>query len=273
MATRRRSADDDISLFPFLSIVACVIGVLTMMIATLALAQTDTPDVAKIEEYESLQKDIKASEDSIEELTQRIKVSKSSVLHLREQQQQLALTSEELLKLQEELRKTEEEIAKQKKIEIIVPEVDKKARETATQMQAELEAAQEQLAQLEKDLQKRNDVPTEGDVTVLPQGSGLTFRPHFVECAAGSAVLHNLETPKRIRTGEAVKDKDFLALLNLVANGKDDTIIFLVRSDGLSTYYALRTICRNQDVRNGKIPVVGKGRIDLSAFVKKSEKN
>ena len=37
MARRPRTDDDDVSLFPFLSIIACVIGVLTMMIATLAL--------------------------------------------------------------------------------------------------------------------------------------------------------------------------------------------------------------------------------------------
>ncbi len=68
MARRPRDNDDDVSLFPFLSIIACVIGVLTMMISTMALAQMDTKDVALIEEYESTSRKLTEAEAAVAEL-------------------------------------------------------------------------------------------------------------------------------------------------------------------------------------------------------------
>ena len=66
MARRPRENDDDVSLFPFLSIIACVIGVLTMMISTLALAQMGTDeDVALIEAHEKATRDLSAAEEDV----------------------------------------------------------------------------------------------------------------------------------------------------------------------------------------------------------------
>lgn len=265
MARRRKTNDDDISLFPFLSIIASVIGVLTMMIATLALAQTDTPDVAEIEKYEQTQKDLKKAKERIEELKREIAVSNSSALELQAQKRMLGITIEELQKMLEELERVERELEEQKKVEIVIPPLDKNARETASDMQTELETLKEELAQLEKDLAERKD-SKEANVTVLPQGSGLNFTPHFVECAAGAIVMHNSPQPKRIRAAAMAKDEDFLKLLETVANGKDDSIVFLVRSDGLGTYSAAKKLCDDREIRNGKLPIVGKGRIDLNAF-------
>lgn len=276
MARRPRQDDDDISLFPFLSIIASVIGVLTMLIATMTLAQTkasdNTAELEQIEEFEQTQKSIKESEQQIAALKKKISVSKSSSLEIRENQKKLTMTVEELEKLLAELEKIDEELKKQQEVKIVIPEVSAKDRETAADMQSQLQKVREEIAQLEKDLKERKEVATEGNVTVLPQGSGISFTPHFVECANGSIVMHNLSEPKRIRQGDVVKDKDFLALLTLVANGKDDSVTFLVRSDGLGTYRMCRDLCRQREIRNGKIPVVGQGRIDLSAFTKKKKK-
>ena len=93
MPRRHRDDDDDISLFPFLSIIASVIGVLTMMIASLTLAQTRTSDVAadleKIEEFEDAQREIEDAENRIESLKKKISVSKSTALELREDKKKL----------------------------------------------------------------------------------------------------------------------------------------------------------------------------------------
>lgn len=275
MARRPRQEDDDISLFPFLSIIASVIGVLTMMIASLTLAQTRTSDVAadleKIEQYEQAKKEIDSADERIEELKLEISVSKSTVLEVREDKKALDMTVQELEDLIVEFERIEKELAEQKKAEVIIPEINAKDRETVADLQTQLTSVQEDIAQLEKELKDRKDAPTEGNVTVLPQGSGMNFTPHFVECADGSIVMHNMDPPKRVRQGDIVKDKDFLALLTLVANGKDDSITFLVRSDGVRTYRACRNLCNARDIRNGKIPVVGQGRIDLSAFTKGKE--
>ena len=269
MARRRPSSnDDEISLFPFLSIVACVIGVLTMMIATLALAQTDAPDIAEIEKHESLQKKIEETKEAIKALEQKIAVSSKASLHLRETQKALAMSAQELEAMMKQIEEIDAQLAELRMTPIVIPELDPALRETMEDLNDQLAATKEAIAQLELDLKKRKDVPTESNVTILPQGSGLTFVPHFIECDAGALVMHNLPKPKRVRLADAAKDKDFVALMNLVAKGKDDTIVFLIRDDGLGTYYTLRNMCNRNSVRNGKIPVVGNGRIDLSVFAK-----
>ena len=45
MVRRPQVEDDDVSLFPFLSIIAAVIGVLTLMIAAVTLGQMNQDDV------------------------------------------------------------------------------------------------------------------------------------------------------------------------------------------------------------------------------------
>lgn len=272
MARRRSSGDEDISLFPFLSIIACVIGVLTMMIATMVLAQTDTPDVAQVEAYQELQRRLDDTENQIETVQQEIAVSKSATLKVREQRQTLEITVSELEALLEELAKVEAELEEQQKVEITIPPVDAKLRETLADMQAQAEALEEQVAQLEAELDQEQ-ARAEGQVTVLPQGSGLNFIPHFIECAADSVVLHMMDPPKRIRRANLMKDDDFLAMLETVANGTNDSIVFLLRSDGLATYRQCKSLCDPREIRNGKIPVVGKGRIDLSAFTKLQERD
>ena len=266
MPRRPRTNDDDISLFPFLSIIACVIGVLTMMIATLALAQTDTPDVAQIENFEQNKKALDRTKSRIEQ----IKLEISDSLKLREQQKQNATNKAEIAEMLAELEAIEKELAEQKKIQIVIPKVDPKARETATDMQAQHAQLEEQIAQLEQDLKDRKD-KSEANVTVLPQGSGLNFKPHFVECAADSFVMHTQTPTKRIRTANAAKAQEFINLMELAANGKNDSIVFLVRSDGLGTFRTLKGLCDKRSIRNGKLPVVGQGRIDLSAFTNKKK--
>lgn len=267
MSRHKKNSDDDISLFPFLSIIASVIGVLTMMIATLALAQTDTPDVAMIEEFEQKQKEIKIADQAIEDLRKEISVNHSTALQLRDQKKQLDMTADELEFLLKEIEEVDKALAEQKQVQIVIPEIDETMRETATDMQTQADELKEQVAQLEKELSLRTE-SSEANVTVLPQGSGLNFKPHFVECAADSIVLHTMSPPPRIRIAEMTKDDRLLDLLAEVANGTNDSIVLLVRSDALGTFNRVKQLCDERGIRNGKLPVVGQGRIDLEAFTK-----
>ena len=124
-----------------------------MMIATLALAQTDTPDVAQIESFEQDQKSLERTKARIEQ----IKLEISDSLKIREQQQQNDINKAEITKMLAELEAVEKELAEQKKIEIVIPKVDPKARETASDMQTQFEQLEMEIAQLEKDLKERKD--------------------------------------------------------------------------------------------------------------------
>jgi len=266
MARRPRDNDDDISLFPFLSIIASVIGVLTMMIATLALAQMDTKDVAMIDEYESTARQLTEEEAIVAELQKliddRIGPGAASV------REDLNRNEKELAQLLKELQEVQKQLKEQEQVKVVIPQLDPAQRESVSSMQNELKSLEEELAQLEKELSEREEA-SQTKTSILPSGSGVNFTPHFVECAAGSIVMHTVDPPKLIRAANMVNDKDFIGLLETVANGVNDSVVFLIRGDGLSTYYAARKLCTDREIRNGKLPVIGNGKIDLSHFAKK----
>lgn len=263
MARRPKGEQDDVSLFPFLSIIACVIGVLTLMISTLAMAQMDTQEVADAEQNEKLQDQLAQRREAVEDLRQ--KIAERIGPEAMEVQRKLVDTMAELQKADEKLKEIEARRAALEKVKIVIPELDEQKRETVVDMQQQLARLKEELAQLEKDLSAREDAK-EAEVSILPSGSGLNFTPHFVECAAGALVLHDLEPPKRIRAADMTTDKDLIALMETIANGQNDSMIFLVRSDGLGSYRAAVNLANQNEIRFGKLPAVGKGRIDLSQF-------
>ena len=269
MPRRVRTDDDDVSLFPFLSIIACVIGVLTMMISTMALAQMDGEEIAVIEEWEETQQELEKTDTELSDLTAKITEQLGPdgagvQQQLKERQNELDTLTREQQELQERLREYQQQ-------EVIIPTIDESQRETIVAMEAELAALREELAQMELELEEKK-VSKQSRVSVLPAGSGLRLTPHFVECAQGAVLLHTIDPPKLIRAANMVRDEDFLNILNRVSASTDATVIFLVRADGLSTYYAARKLCDDRSIRNGKLPVAGDGRVDLSRFAKKDKK-
>ena len=235
MARRPRDNDDDVSLFPFLSIIASVIGVLTMMIATLALAQMDTKDVALIDEYESTSHELTEAEAAVAQLQKiiddRIGPDAASL------RADLSRNEKDLAALLKELAEVQKQLKEQENVKVVIPTLDPAQRETVASMQGELTALQEEIAQLEKELSERKDA-AQSKVSILPSGSGVNFTPHFVECAAGSIVMHTINPPKLIRAANMVNDKDFIALLEKVANGVNDSVVFLIRDDGSTEIFS-----------------------------------
>jgi hypothetical protein len=272
MARRPIPEEDDVSLFPFLSIVASIIGVLTLMIASVTLGQMNQGDakevVANAQEMQRIQNELAESEDVIKELSVKLNSDQAKLLkESGDRRDELVKSRAELDTLLKELAAARTKAEEQQKVKIVIPEIPEGQRETVADMQAQLGSIKERLAVLTKDLNAKKTT-VEADVSVLPSGTGLNIKPSFIECQKEAIVLHTEEEPLLIRTAEAVANPKFVALLQKVANGRNETIIFLVRSDGLGTFRAVKAVCDAQEVRNGKLPVVGQGRLDLSHFRK-----
>ena len=267
MARRRNDSDDDVSLFPFLSIIACVIGVLTLMISTLALAQLDTTSVVQAEELEKAQKDVEKAKQEMADLEKKLEAEKKeSESMANELQQETIALKRSLEQLSAELEEKQTEYAEQLQIKIVIPTVAESQRETVDDMKAQLVDLREKIAQLEKQIADRKLPPDEAEVSILPAGSGLDQKPYFVECAADSMVIHGGAKPIRLRAAEMAASKDFIKVLEQVASNKKAILLFLVRSDGLNTYRQAKKLADANEVTNGKLPVVGNGRIDLEYF-------
>ena len=64
-------------------------------------------------------------------------------------------------------------------------------------------------------------------------------------------------------------DVVFLSTLDKLSDTPNSVMTFLLREDGVSTYYRAISIARSRYTKNGKLPVLGKGKLDLSLFMKK----
>ena len=263
MGRRQESGDNDVSLFPFLSILACIIGVLTLMISTLALSQMDTEAVVAAEAYEKLEEDLVASETEINDLTQQIQAESGKTEAARKKSELLKLKRENAETLELFLVAREEATRLEAKID---PEATELQQESLEMLAADLKTYQEQVAQFKKELANRELPPEEGEFSVLPGGSGIGVVPRFIECTSNEIVLHHLAQPLRVRVNAIETDKELLKLLNEVAGTTGGKVIFLVREDGVLVYRRAKRFVDSLEVENGKLPVLGQGRINLQFF-------
>ena len=135
MVRRIQIEEDDVSLFPFLSIIAAVIGVLTLMIAAVTLGQMNQNDVkdamANAIAMDRLQKELATLDDTVEDLSLQLEKNKSEMLaEARQRQNELVKTRAELEALLAELAVAKQRVQELKKIKIVIPEIPEDSRET-----------------------------------------------------------------------------------------------------------------------------------------------
>ena len=200
MPRRPAQEEDDVSLFPFLSIIAAIIGVLTLMIAAVTLGQMNQDDVKDAIKnaiaMDELQKELAGIETAVSELSVQLDSKQAEMLkNAGQRQNELVKTRAELESLLKQLETAKKQTAQKQKIKIVIPEVPQTERETAADLQKQYSELQEKLAILRKALDNKKKPPKEAQVSVTPGGSGLSFTPNFVECRAGAIVLHTFDPP------------------------------------------------------------------------------
>lgn len=267
MSKRRKSdASQSVSLFPFLSVLACVIGTLTLMIAALALGQMDNPAVASAERLEAEQRRLDAEREKIAKIEKELeKIDKSTPRGL------LARAEVRLAEVKQEIAAEMEKRDQATEDDVTVVDAEAHAQELA-KLQAELDQIRQRQKQLQQELAQRNKPPDEAMVRVLPSGSGVDLTPTFVECNASGIVIYTGGGERRVRRADVPADAQFQSLLDEISKQAKRTVIFLIRDNGFGTYYTARDVARSRYARHGKLPVTGKGKIDVSMFEKKPGK-
>ena len=259
MARRRKSQSEGVSLFPFLSILACVIGVLTLLIMGLSLGQMDQGVIERARAYQQVQLDTQAQREEtlrLEELLKNVDAIRA----------QLAAAEAELKRLQSR----EEQMEKRDDVNVKLLAQLNRTRQRVAEMQDERKELDQTVAKLKAELKVLMKPPGEAEVVIQPGGSGTDLVPHFVECRPEGIVLYETDQPHRVRRGDLRTDAEFLKLLDLVAQkSKTNRIVFLLREDGISTYNAARTVANEKLAPNGKLAVTGQGKIDLSLCQRK----
>lgn len=256
-------------MFPFLSVLVCVIGVLTLMIAAIAMAQMDDDAVAEIEEAEQYERNL----ERIEEYEEQQDELQALIAEAEAIANQLDQARRELERLEEEEEEAEEreEEFRERNLTLLA-EADNLRREIR-QLEEELEELREQIEQIKEEIEEREKPPDPPDVVIQPGGTGefdaqAMDKVVFVECRSDAIyVYHDLdgEEVERFSNRNMDENLDLIRLLDRWAVN-DNRIVFLVRDDARRTLSRAESVASSRGVYNGKLPLIGHGEIDLSVF-------
>ncbi len=264
MARRRKEDGEAVSLFPFLSILACLIGSLTLMVMAVSLGAINEGESPEAQDRKEAVAEI--DEQVLEDL-ERLEELKALLADAEDRLKTLEDAKAEIERLKEE-RAEEAESAGEFADELA--EINR-LRERITELEMDVPGLDEEIANLKKQVADAGK-PKEAEVVVRPGGSGVDMEPTFVEVRAGDVVINDGPEPKVVRRGDLNrKGGEFHALVEKVAATPKGIIIFLLREDGIGTFGTAKYVCRTHYgpagyAKYGKLPIVGQGKIDLSLF-------
>jgi len=275
MAKRRPSTGGEVSLFPFLSILACLIGALVLIISALVAAQAGKAEGRTKEEIQRAQDYLRM----IKEMDERKKLD----VVLKEK---LA----ELEKLKAEIEDREQRYLKLRKLMATSKDVQEQNKQIAATLQKELddllteldglkkqqEDSKKDIATLMEEIKKRQ-IPEDKKippVVVQPSGGGMSDKTkvYFVECSTGLKVLDAWGAGDYSLGAKAdivVADPVYNHFLTEVAKDKDALILYLIRNDGQGAFNnGAGRAESDYNIRIGKLPIPGRGKLDLALFEK-----
>lgn len=276
MAKRRSSEGGEVSLFPFLSILACLIGALVLMIVVLVMAQVgkaegrSAEEIKRAQDYIQMKKDIAEREKLDVTLKEKIAVLEEIKKQMEERQQRF-VKLRKLLDTSKEIQETNLKLSQQmqKELDDLLLEID-----GLKKQQAESKA---EIAKLMAELKERQ-VPEDKKippVVVQPSGGGMAedTKVFFVEATAGALKIlgawgaEDYRLPANAET--IIGDVAYNHFLTEAAKVPKALVLFLVRDDGQGAFNNGAGRADNDyKVRIGKLPIPGRGVLDLKTFDK-----
>ena len=271
MARRRQDDGASVNLFPFLSILVCIIGCLTLIIVVVNLIAMGKGEGRTPEEVERAREYllIKAEKEEDQKKQDKLKIDIENLIQKSEKtiaaRDKLALLKE-MLDNQEEIDSSREELIA--KFNILT--------QTNKRLVTDHEKLLVAIKEKEEEIAKRKLPPEPAKLKVRPTGSSNNVQPHFVEVSDAGIYLHKSlsKEPEAIPIASINQSEEFIKLLDLVSTNSGHSLIFLVRgNDGAATAYnkvydlvATYNQGRERKAIPGKLPLPGEGKVDLSVF-------
>lgn len=275
MAQRRASSGDEVSLFPFLSILACLIGALVLIIVVMVVAQAGKAEGRTPEEIRMAQ-DFQRMQKEMEE-------RKKTDVVLKEQLEQLKKLEEELENKRQRFIKLRKLLDSSKSVQEENKAISQKLQKELDDLLTEIDGLKKQQIESKKEIDllmaeiKKRQVPPDKKVppvVVQPSGSGMSenTKVYFVECSSGSLKILGAwgEDYRLSATAEVVvADVAYNHFLMEVAKDKNSLILFLIRDDGQGAFNTGAGRAESDyQIRIGKLPIPGRGQLDLALFEK-----
>lgn len=275
MAKRRPAAKDEILLIPFLDILCSLIGVLVLIIVVLCTSMTQQTDgrpeaeVEMAQEAKKLRKEIKEHKEREIVLNEKLATLEELQKQIDEKQQRYVKLYK-LLSTSKEIQEANLKISQkmQKELDDLLLEIEG--------MKKQQTESQKEIAALMAEIKKRQVPPDKKipPVIVQPSGSGMAAdtKVYFVEAGGGALkILGAWGEDYRLSASAAVvvADAAYNHFLTEVAKNPSSLVLFLIRDDGQGAFNNGAGRAENDyKVRVGKLPIPGRGVLDLAMFEK-----
>lgn len=271
MAKRARDSGAGVNLFPFLSILICIIGCLTLIIVVINLIGMNkgegrtSEEVERAREFVILEKEKEEKQkeqDRLRQLIENVIQQNKDVITARDK----LVTLKKMLENQEDIDKGREElIAKFNLLQT-----------TNKKLVSDEIFLQEEIKKKEAEIAKRGTPPQPAALQVRPSGSSSTTRPFFAEISDRGIYLHRSLTqePVAIPIASLNQSEEFINFLKLVASEPYNRLIFLVRGSpgAVKTLNEASQLVGSYNRANateiipGRLPLPGEGKVDLQMF-------
>ena len=261
IATRR----GEVSLFPFMSILASLIGILTLLIG-LSMATNEKKEgmteeeIERSKQYKSLQILIKKKKDEQKPPENK---NKLTALELEKLKLLMLALQAEIDKLKEPDARSAEDLKKRIKA----------FEEAKIELQKEQPVFQKKIDELNAKVAALKEIPKpkESVRVKLPKvGVKMPRNLFFVECDSTGIVIRRPGKQDRISLAELKAKSGCPAFADFVETAKrtgDYVILFLVRKAGLESYSYANAIAElDCGAKTSKLPMPNDGNIDLSMF-------
>jgi hypothetical protein len=262
MARRRSSSKKEVSLFPFLDILGCLIGSLILIITTVVLEQMDTKPVAEAAKIDEMKKQIDQQAKRRQQLEQRLASLTAQIGPAADRLAKARERWEKAVRKEADVRK---DLTAAEKLPVDAPTPPPPADTSA--LEANRKEAEEEALRIKAEIAQRKKLPEQA-IVILPSvgaeaGRGPS-RAVFVEAAAGKAIVHEGTTPWEVPVEKLAGEPQLKQLFATHASDKAAIITFLIRPDGMPTYSELRKLAEAAGARTGRVPLPGEGVLDLS---------
>lgn len=272
MAKRRESSGDEVSLFPFLSILACLIGALVVLIVVMSVSNSQKSDGRSKAEVELA----KTYQQMLRELKEREKLAKEMaelLAKLNQYEEDRKIKEDKLARLRKlitssaDVQKQNEAMGQEqlKKLDNLLLEIDG--------IKKQITASKAEVGKLTEELKVRQIPPDRRPppVVVQPSGSGdsASQKLFFVEASGAKLVFMVGGEKQTIAANEEsiIGNVAFNHFLTEVKKAGDAQLIFLLRTDGTTAYNRGGGWAQEKyNIKISRLLLPGQGDVDLSLF-------
>lgn len=268
MPKKKPTEAPGLSLFPFLSILACLSGALIVIISALSALQANkvSGTVAKDNPLAKQYMTLQQQNEDLLELVEKVEQTKRY-------RRQLAVLEEQNVSVLNILSGNSDakvvNASLQRAVENLIKQIE--------EIKLDQEVEEKEIEKLKKEIAARKiDPEMQRPINVKPSGSGVVGnrRLYVLEASGGTLIAYQHNGPElRISQGSIGLDNAYNKYLTSAATnrnvGSDGLLLFLVRPNGNESWrkgagwaeqkFLLKTV---------KVPIPDKGIVDLSPFKK-----